>query len=218
MKSVLWLAWLALGACACGDSGAGAGGAGGGGGAGAGGGAASPCDDGTLCLDVQHEGDLPGGARLTVVWFRLEDQSAFDPSVALDQPFGSDTQTLEIALADLTDPPDIDQLCERACADAATCPCTGEVRAAVAYVLVIQDGNESGAIEPSEVAAPALGLGIANTAVVWSTATGAAPAPYDALFPEGVREGTAPYRIEGGEFLPADSGERFELTVGGDAT
>lgn len=211
-------ALMLLLASGCGDSSA-AGGAGAGGGSGEGGGTnPGACDPDTLCLDIVEEGAIPA-ARFAIVWFRLEGDVAADPTVALDVSFDASSTYAEVNLSDVALPPDLDKLCERACAEPVDCPaCTGEFEAAVAYVMVVVDEDMNGGIEPAEVAEPDNVVGIANTAVAWSNTTATeVEAPYDALFPNGIAEGLATYRINAsGAFELAGDGNVFELKIGPD--
>lgn len=206
---------FAVAALGCGDD---TGGSSGGGGAGAGGGgaggAAAGCDAGQVCLTVNKQGEASG--QLAVIWFRLEGTLAKDPTVAYQQAFAGSESAVTIDLASVTAPPNEDLLCERACADVLTCPCTGAFEASVGYIMVVVDENADGTLSPAEIGTSSNVVGIANTAVIYGASTvAAAPAPFDQTFPEGVKEGMAPYRInQDGAYLPADAGTSFELKVG----
>ncbi|MBL8743774.1 MAG: hypothetical protein JNK04_21845, partial [Myxococcales bacterium] len=169
MRSSNWGIALSLVlATACGDSGAS------GGGAGTGGGSPTTCPTNTLCLDVVEEGEIPA-ARFAVVWFRIEGNVAADPTIALEAGFEANASYTEVQLGNVPLPPDIDKICERACAEAVDCPaCSGSFEAAVAYAMVIVDADDSGSIEPAEVADPSNVVGIANAAIVWSNTEGSA--------------------------------------------
>lgn len=211
--SVTSLLFTAL-VAGCGDDTSASGGAGGGAATGGGGGAAATCEAGKVCLSVAKEGEASG--RLAVIWFRLEGTLAKDPTVGFETAFAGTESAVTIDLASVAQPPDLDLLCARGCADPATCPCTGDFQAGVAYVMVVVDADGSGALEAPEIADPANVVGLANTAVVYSAAAAAsAPAPFDQTFPMGVKEGMAPYRInQDGAFEPGDAGAVYELKVG----
>lgn len=208
---------FAVVALGCGDDTSGSGGSGGAGAGGGGtGGAAAACDAGQVCLTVNRQGEASG--QLAVVWFRLEGTLAKDPTVGFQQAFAGTEEAVTIDLASVTPPTDVDLLCERACADVLTCPCTGTFKASVGYVMVVVDENNDGTLAPAEIGKSSNIVGIANTAVIYAASTvAAAPAPFDQTFPEGVKEGMAPYRInQDGAYLPADAGTSFELKVGPD--
>lgn len=218
---MIWrtLAALSLLALGCGDSsGAGADGAGGAGqgGSGAGGNTACPAD--TLCLDVVAAGD-PAPGRLALLWYRVEGAVANDPRVGLELPFDPAAEHVEIPLSGLAPPVDLDLLCERSCEEPASCPCQGAFRAGVAYVIVVTDADQDGALDLEEIADQAGYVGVANVAVVWSaTTTPQVPAPFDATFPAGVRQGFDLHRITANSvFEPAPDGARFQLRAGTEA-
>lgn len=215
-RTLAALASLVLG---CGDSsgsGAGAAGGEGQGGSGAGGDAACPAD--TLCLDVVPAGD-PAPGRLAVLWYRVEGTVANDPRIGFEAPFDPEADAIEIPLADVTPPTDIDLLCERTCEDPSTCPCAGEFRAGVAYVIIVTDKDQSGSLDLVEVADAKGYVGVANVAVVWSASTTTVvPEPFDTTFPSGVLEGFDIHRITGNAvFEPAPAGARFQLKAGTEA-
>ncbi len=203
-------------AVGCGDSenagGSGSGGAGEGGNA-----TPGACDPETLCLDIVEQAPITEG-RFAIVWFRLEGSVAADPTVALDLPFDPTSTYVEVNLGDIPLPPDIDKVCQRECEEAIDCPmCTGDFAASVAYVMVVVDADMNGSIEPAEVAEPDNVVGIANTAVVWSTTTTTSvEAPYDELFPNGTIAGVAAYRIDSNAFVLAAEGKVYELKIGPD--
>ncbi len=206
MQHRLLASILALGAATfgCGDDGD----------DGAGGEAPAPCAAGRLCLDVVEEGEAQAG-RVAVVWFRFEGDLGYDPTVAYDAAFDTATTAVEIAMADVEPPPDVDMICERSCPDPAMCPCTGEFRAAVAYVMVVRDGDGDGVISPPDVTAQGAIVGVADAAIGYGEREWLpAPAPYDATFPAGVQPGVAAYELLGGKLTPAAEGERFLLKVG----
>ncbi|NUP09494.1 MAG: hypothetical protein HOW73_25875 [Polyangiaceae bacterium] len=202
----LGAAVLATVLTACGDSG---------GTGGEGGGATNTCPAGRVCLDVVPAGD-PAPGRLAVVWFRFEGTTGHDPTVAYDAPFDSAVEHVEIPLADVSQPPDIDLLCDRLCETPSQCPCQSEFRAGVAYVVVVTDFDGNGVIDATEVADSDNIVGIANVGLVWSATDAVpAPAPFDTVFPSGVVAGTHAYRItSAGAYEPADEGSTFELRAG----
>jgi hypothetical protein len=219
-KRRIWATVLALAAIGCGDSGAGgagAGGAGSGGGDGGGGGGPPACDPGLLCLDVEPEG--PATGRLAVIWWRFDEGGVItDPSVALQQPFDASATSVEVALSGIAEAPDYALFCERDCADPMTCPCTSLFQAGVALVMVVSDFDGDGSIGVADLAEPGTIVGIANTAVVSGSATFAiTPPPFGDVFPKGLNEGIAAYRIhEDGAYEPSPGGTRFTLKVGPD--
>ncbi|MFO0552238.1 MAG: hypothetical protein U0271_27875 [Polyangiaceae bacterium] len=193
-------------------------GGGGAGGSGAGGEAAN-CAAGEVCFNVTPAGTVTAG-NLGVIWLRLEADGAHDATVAYTAPFTTDLQLVGVPLAQVTAPPDLDFMCERSCADPATCPaCTGDFAAAVAYVMIVVDTNQNSVIDTEELADPNNLVGIANAAIVYSeVAHETAPAPYDATFPDGVSAGTHAYRVGSNTtFLKADDTQRFSLRAGTDA-
>jgi hypothetical protein len=218
-KRTIWAAMLLIAGIGCGDSGAGGAGgeASGGGGEGGGGGGPPPCAPGLLCLDVEPEG--PAEGRLAVIWWRFDEGDVItDPSVGLQQPFDELVPSVEVALSGLSEPPDYALFCERDCADPMTCPCTSLFQAGVALVMVVVDFDGDGTIGPVDLAEPGTIVGIANTAVVFGSETFAiTPPPFGDLFPKGLNEGMAPYRInEDGAYEPSPGGTRFTLKVGPD--
>lgn len=201
----------------CGDSGA-AGGAGAGGGAGEGGNGSEACTPPTLCLDIVEEGAIPE-ARFAVVWFRLEGDVANDPSIAMETTFDPSASRIEVDMATIPPPPEVDKICERRCEDVSVCPdCTGDFEGSVAYLMVVVDEDMSGAIDPAEVGEPENIVGIANAALGWSNdAWAMAPLPFDEVFPDGTSEGVGAYRIDAnGAFIPASLDDEFSLKVGPD--
>ncbi len=220
--SVFGLLALACGGwlLACGDS-TGSGGQGGAAEGGAGGAGASPagCSADRLCLEVVEAGD-PAPGRLAVVWLRFEGNVGHDPTVGYEAAFdGAAGDRIDIPLSEITDPPDIDRACERGCEDPKTCPCTGDFQAAVAYVLVVNDADASGVLEPTELADATNWVGIANAAVAFSETTEASPpAPFDVTFPDGVEAGIHPSFISAdGTLHEAGDTEVFQLRAGTEA-
>jgi hypothetical protein len=166
---------------------------------------------------VEPEG--PAAGRLAVIWWRFDEGEVItDPSVAFQQPFDEAATSVELALSGLSEPPDYALFCERDCEDPMTCPCTSVFQAGVALVMVVVDFDGDGTIGPVDLAEPGTIVGIANTAVVFRSATFAfTPPPFGDLFPKGLNEGIAPYRIhEDGAYEPSDDGTRFTLKVGPD--
>jgi hypothetical protein len=162
---------------------------------------------------VQQGTPVPG--RLVVVWFRFEQGVGRDPFVAYDAPFELTQGTADVPYSSIADPPDIDRVCERSCADPATCPCTGDFQAAVGYLMLVQDGDQSGAIEALELSEPSNIVGIGNFAVGFSSqAWDSAPAAFQLTFPAAVLAGVHAYQLSGGQLRPAEAGTTFEFKIG----
>ncbi len=206
---------------ACGDSsstGSGGTGATGAGGDGAGGAGPADCPAGDLCLDVEHEGEAAG--RLAVVWFRqLVTGTLTDPVVGFEEPFDPEADELTVDLGAITEPPDALLFCDRACAEPIECVCEPGFAAGVGYVVVVVDEDANGIVNPEDLANEENIVGIANVAMVFAPMTVAdAPAPFNETFPDGVKAGIAPYRINSdGAFEPSSAGSRFTLKVGPNA-
>lgn len=213
-----WVFLASVLSLGCGDDASTTGGSGGQGGSGGGGAGGAPaCPDGTLCLDVQHDG--PAAGRLALVWFReLPTGSLTDPAVGFEEAFDETAAELTIDLASVSPPPDALLLCERPCEMPAECACEPGFSAGVGFVLVVQDEDLDGAVSPADLANEANIVGIANVAMIYAPeAFTPAPAPFDETFPEGVKAGIEPYRInEQGAYQPS-SAARFTLKVGPDA-
>lgn len=213
-----WVFFTSVLSLGCGDDAATTGGAGGQGGAGGeGAGGAPACPEGTLCLDVQHDG--PAAGRLALVWFReLPTGSLTDPVVGFEQAFDEAADELTIELASVSAPPDALLFCERTCEVPAECACEPGFAAGVGFVLVVEDEDLDGTVGPTDLANEANIVGIANVAMIYAPeAFASAPAPFDETFPVGVKAGIEPYRInEQGAYEPS-SAARFTLKVGPDA-
>jgi hypothetical protein len=198
--------------------GGGMGGAGGSGQGGQGGGTASNCPANTICLAVKptETGSIQAG-RLAVVWYQLNDDGPDPlPSIGYDMPFDPKATKIEIPTASIMAPNEENLICERACDDEAMCPCLSDPKVGVAYVFVVNDADNTGTINIDEINNELYGIGF--MAVATSEAEYVpAPAPFDALFTEGIDKGTRGYHIvEGG---PTDmlsrskDGDVFDLNV-----
>lgn len=161
------------------------------------------CGVDRICFDVKPvaPGQAIAPGRLAVVWYQLNDDLAPDPphQLGYDVPFDPAATRIEVPLASITPPGQAYLLCARArgCVDPATCPCMGTPRVGTAAVVVAPDLDGDGALDVAEVES-LYGAGYMH--VGWSaTAHVPAPSPFDQLFPDGIEQGTRPYRvIEGG--------------------
>jgi hypothetical protein len=182
------------------------------------------CPENTICLDVKLVQEPVGAGRLAVVWFQLSDDGPDPiPLVAYDAPFDPAVQRVEIPLASITIPNEVNLLCPRACVDESMCPCTGEPKLGTGFVVVGNDADGNGKLDPGEILSDASGpkgiafMGLGYSATPYTTV----PSPYDSLFPEGVDVGVRPYRIIEGNMTfdklgKTKDGDVFDLNVCGD--
>jgi hypothetical protein len=191
-----------------------------------------PCPADTLCLrptSVTPGGEIPAG-RVGVVWFQLNDDG-IDPEIEIgfDAPLDPSAARIDIPVGDITGPGEENLVCERACPDETMCPCLGKIQIGFAFVIAVVDVNGNGAIDvPDDVGiSNDVGIyGVGFMAVGFSeTAYDPAPSPFEALFPDGIQGGIAPYEVieNAGSFdtlgVP-DEPQIYEFTVcvPGDAT
>lgn len=207
------------GAGGTGGDGAGGGGQGGaGGGQGGAGGSAGACPADTICLAIKpvESGAVQPG-RVIVLWVQLNDDGPDPlPLIAYDAAFDPKAGTIEIPSASILPPPPENLLCDRACDDEAMCPCTGEVKVGIGYVLAVRDTDMNGSISIEEFNNETYGVGYMGVAASENEHI-PTPAPYDMLFPEGIDKGTRAYRlIEAGTFDDLGrsmDGDVFDLNV-----
>lgn len=152
---------------------------------------------------------VPDG-RLTVWFYQFDDSLTPRPPrfVAYDRPFAGTSTGVDIALDDITLPPQIEdyKLCSRTCTDlsdpACGCQAAGP-KLALAFVGAYVDRDGSGAIESSEIdfnneiGVGYMQLGAADRAY-------APPTVLDFVVPEGIVDCLAPYSI-----LPVPPSEGF---------
>lgn len=179
------------------------------------------CPANTICLDVKVLQGMPGAARVAVIWFQLSDDGPDPvPLIGYDAPFDPAVKRVEIPIPAIAVPNEENLLCPRACADESMCPCTGEPKLGTGFVVVANDADGNGKIDPVEVTDAMSGpSGVGYVALGYSaTPYAMVPAPYDQLFPEGVDEGVRPYRIIEGNMTfdkmgKAQDGDVFDLNV-----
>lgn len=184
------------------------------------------CPGNTICLDVNViQGPVTPG-RVAVLWFQLSDDGPDPmPIIGYDAAFDPAVKRVEIPIASITVPNEENLLCPRACNDESMCPCTGEPKLGVGFVVVGNDADGNGKLDPAEIlgnsSAPA---GFGYMAVGYAAAPYMpVPAPYDVLFPAGVDQGVRPYRLMKDAQMVFDrmhkvpDGEVFQLNVCGDS-
>jgi hypothetical protein len=186
-----------------GGGGNGAGGqpAGGAGGDNAGGEGGGPpailCTPDKICLDVvPADGVSAASGHLVVLWFQLNDNGPDPvPLIGYDAPFDGSLATAEIPLADITIPPDVLLLCERACDDETQCPCADPEQAGgIGLILVVSDAF---AADPSLDVSGNL-FGVAGGVAAGYGPTEQVPPHPDLIgtFPDGIHEGVWPYLLQ----------------------
>jgi hypothetical protein len=85
-------------------------------------------------------------------------------------------------------------LCERSCDDEMMCPCLNENQVGIGFVFAVRDTDQSGDINFDEIGTDMYGIGF--MAMGYSEQERVpAPAPLNAVFPEGIDKGIRPYRI-----------------------
>lgn len=179
------------------------------------------CPTNTLCFDVKVLQGMPAAGRVAVIWFQLSDDGPDPvPLIAYDAPFDPAVARVEIPIPSIAIPNEENLLCPRACADESMCPCTAEPKLGTGFVIVANDVDGNGKIDPMEVFSPMGGpsgvgfMGLGYTVTPYAMV----PAPYDQLFPEGADEGVRPYRIIEGDMTfdklgKAQDGDVFDLNV-----
>jgi hypothetical protein len=143
---------------------------------------------------------IPDG-RLVVVFYQLLEPiaKAVPLFVGYDAPFAGTATTVDIPLASIVLPTPTDdyRLCPRTCFDLANpaCDCpAAQPAVSLAMVFVMNDLDDSGAIEPAELVEENFyGVGFMHL----GHADEAFPPPnvLDPLFPEGISGCLSPYRI-----------------------
>lgn len=147
---------------------------------------------------------IPAG-RLVIAFYQFSDDVEPYPAlvVGFDEPLAAfapgEARCIDVDLATVTAPTSDDyQLCQRTCFDLTdpACDCPGTPpEPTMAFVLVVRDADDSGAIEPAELLEESNFIGAGYLGVAGSAAAQTPPTWIDPLFPEGVGAGVQPYRV-----------------------
>lgn len=187
--------------------------------------APSDCAPEQLCFINHALGSepIPNG-RTVVMFYQFNDDLIPEPAFHLgyDEPFDGSQGTLEIPRSSITLPTPLDDyyLCQRICSDLSNdaCNCFGEdARATFAFVFVVSDTDNSGAIELAEIDEANI-FGVAGMHVNSAEQDFPIPNVFDSLFIDGVLQGIHGYTVEpsSGSFdvltIP-EPGAYFDMTL-----
>ena len=110
--------------------------------------------------------------HLALVWFQVSDDGPDpDPQIASQAPFNATTTSIELELSTVDTPGDPVLMCNRRCDDESQCACEpgGPLKFGLGLVVVVEDADGSGKIEPGEFSDENI-FGIGRTVVAWSPA------------------------------------------------